>query len=46
MVKKKDINLRIAKHKLDEVKRNIQYGERELEKLNKPENEETAYKYH
>jgi ATP phosphoribosyltransferase len=41
--KTKDTKQRIAKHKLDEVKRNIQFGERELEKLGSEKTSEEAF---
>ena len=43
-LKVKETKQRIAKHKLDEVKRNIRYGEKELEKLQV--DPEGVYKVH
>lgn len=43
-LKIKETKQRIAKHKLDEVKRNIKYGEKELEKLQV--DPDSSYKVH
>jgi len=44
VLKAKETKQRIAKHKLEEVKRNIKYGDKELEKLEA--DPELAYKIH